>query len=50
MKFFSLYNQSPKVNFQEAVVQGIAPDKGLYFPEKIIPLPKEFFENIEQYS
>lgn len=50
MKFFSLHNQSPKVNFEEAVVQGIAPDKGLYFPEKINPLAKEFFENIEQYT
>ena len=50
MKFFSLHNSSPKVSFQEAVIKGIAPDKGLYFPENINKLPVEFFENIEQYS
>lgn len=50
MKFYSLLNKSKKVNFQAAVVQGIAPDRGLYFPEKITPLPKEFFRDIEKYS
>ncbi|MCK4561643.1 MAG: threonine synthase, partial [Flavobacteriaceae bacterium] len=50
MKFFSLHNESPKVSFQEAVVKGIAPDKGLYFPEDITPLSKDFFKNIERYS
>jgi threonine synthase len=50
MKFYSLNKQSKKVNFQAAVTKGIAPDRGLYFPEKITPLPKEFFENIHTYS
>jgi len=50
MKFFSLHNKSPKVSFQEAVIKGIAPDKGLYFPEKITPLSKDFFDNIDNYS
>ncbi len=50
MKFFSLHNESPTVSFQEAVVKGIAPDKGLYFPEDITPLSKDFFKNIERYS
>ena len=30
----------------EAVQKGLAPDKGLYMPEKIARLPEEFFENI----
>lgn len=47
MKYYSLNNNAPKVSFQEAVIKGIAPDKGLYFPEKITPLPKSFFENID---
>ncbi len=47
MKFYSLNNNSPEVNFSEAVVRGLAPDRGLYFPESITPLPASFFENIE---
>ncbi len=50
MNYYSLNHKSPKVSFQEAVVRGIAPDKGLYFPEKINPLPEDFFKNIEDLS
>jgi len=50
MKFYSLNHESKKVNFQTAVTKGIAPDRGLYFPEIIKPLPKEFFQNIEKYT
>src|SRR5690606_9876545 len=34
----------------QAVIKGIAPDRGLYFPEQIRPLPASFFENIENLS
>lgn len=50
MKFYSLNNQNIQATFKEAVIAGIAPDKGLYFPESIIPLPADFFENIEKLS
>jgi len=50
MKYFSLNNNSPKVTFKEAVVLGLAPDRGLYFPESITPLPDSFFQNIENLS
>lgn len=50
MKFYSLNNSAPQVSFDTAVINGIAPDKGLYFPEKINPLPSSFFENIESFS
>lgn len=50
MKFYSLNHNSPKVSFEEAVVRGLAPDKGLYFPENILPLAKDFFENIENLT
>ena len=50
MKFYSLNNSAPQVSFDTAVINGIAPDKGLYFPEKINPLPSSFFENIENFS
>ncbi len=50
MKYFSTNNHSPKADFKEATLKGQAPDKGLYFPEKIPSLPKDFFKNITSYS
>ena len=50
MNYYSLNQKSPEVSFEEAVTRGIAPDKGLYFPKSISPLPDSFFENIEQLS
>ena len=47
MKYHSLNNKNTQVSFQEAVIQGLAPDKGLYFPTKIEQLPSTFFEKIE---
>ena len=50
MKYYSLNHNAPKVSFQEAVIQGLASDKGLYFPESITPLPQAFFDGIENLS
>ncbi|MEX0275427.1 MAG: threonine synthase [Flavobacteriaceae bacterium] len=50
MKYHSLNNTAPKVSFKEAVISGIAPDRGLYFPEIITPLPSSFFSGIEKLS
>lgn len=50
MKYYSLNKQSPVVDFAQATIQGQAPDKGLYFPETIPTLPKEFIDNIHQYN
>ncbi len=50
MKYYSLNKQAPNVPFKEAVINGIAPDKGLYFPETISQLPTAFFENIETFT
>lgn len=50
MKYYSLNHNAPKVSFEEAVIQGLATDKGLYFPESITPLALDFFENIENLS
>jgi len=47
MRYFSLNHKAPEVSFQEAVVRGLAPDKGLYFPNTIERLPESFFETIE---
>ncbi len=50
MKFYSLTKNAPEVSFRDAVLKGIAPDKGLYFPERITPLPDSFFKEIEKLS
>ncbi len=50
MNFYSLNKKAPIVTFKDAVIKGIAPDKGLYFPESITPLPVSFFEEIENLS
>ena len=50
MQFYSLHKKSPTVNFKDATINGQAPDKGLYFPETIPLLKKEWIENIENIS
>lgn len=50
MLYFSTNKQSPAVNFREAAISGQAPDKGLYFPEKVPQLTKAFFENFKAKS
>ena len=50
MKYFSTNHQSPEVDFKQATINGQAPDKGLYFPERIPTISKELIENITQYS
>jgi threonine synthase len=50
MNYYSLNNKNLKVSFQEAVIQGLAPDRGLYFPEQLTELPNDFFDNIENLS
>ena len=50
MKYYSLSNPTIKKSFENAVVNGIAPDRGLYFPEEIPPLDTSFFEELPQLS
>ncbi|MFP4845931.1 threonine synthase [Winogradskyella sp. PE311] len=50
MKYYSLNRKAPNTSFADAVVRGLAPDKGLYFPESITPLDTSFFETIEDKS
>lgn len=46
MEYYSLNQKAPKVSFREAVIQGIAPDRGLYFPEEIPVFPDSFWKQI----
>ena len=50
MRYYSLNNSSPLTSFKKAVQNGIAPDRGLYFPEEIIPISEDFINNIRDYS
>ena len=50
MNYFSLNNNAPIATFETAVRKGLAPDKGLYFPEHIEPLEASFLDAIENYS
>ena len=50
MKYYSTNNQAPIADLHKAVVKGLAEDRGLYMPEMINKLPKEFFDNIEKMS
>jgi len=50
MKYYSTNKEAPTATLEEAVVKGLAPDKGLYMPENIHKLPTAFFDNIENMS
>ena len=50
MKYYSTNRQAPTATLHEAVVKGLASDRGLYMPERIKQLPKDFFDKIDQMS
>ena len=50
MKYYSTNHNAPLATLREAVEHGLAPDRGLYMPESIKKLPKDFFENIDKLS
>ena len=50
MNFHSTRTSEIKISFREAVQQGLAPDKGLFIPERIPKLEKSFFERLETMS
>nr|QJR98079.1 threonine synthase [uncultured Prevotella sp.] len=50
MKYYSTNHTAPLASLEEAVVKGLAGDRGLYMPENIKALPKEFFDNIDKMS
>ncbi len=50
MKYYSTNGQAPLATLHDAVVKGLASDKGLYMPERIKPLPQAFYDHIEDLS
>ena len=50
MNYYSTNGQSPKTSLKDAVVRGLAPDRGLYMPERIPTIPSAFFRHIGDMS
>lgn len=46
MKYYSTNKQAPEATLEEAVVKGLAADKGLFMPYAICPLLEDFYANI----
>ncbi|NDP22074.1 MAG: threonine synthase [Paludibacter sp.] len=50
MKYYSTNKKVTGVSLEDAVVKGLAEDKGLFMPESIKVLPPSFFDTIENLS
>ena len=50
MKYYSTSKQAPEATLEEAVVKGLAADKGLFMPRSINPLPSTFYAEIVHLS
>ena len=50
MQYYSTNNIGSRVSLEEAVVKGLASDKGLFMPEEIRRFPADFFEIIRTMS
>ena len=46
MKYSSTNKKIKKYSFRQVLLKGLSPDKGLFMPEKIPKLPKEFFKKL----
>ena len=49
MNYYSTNHSAPSASLQQAVIKGLAPDKGLYMPSAISQLPQQFFDEISQF-
>ncbi len=50
MRYYSTNGKAPVADLSKAVIKGLAEDRGLYMPEHIKTLPKEFFDNMGSMS
>ncbi|HRU62951.1 MAG TPA: threonine synthase, partial [Paludibacteraceae bacterium] len=50
MKYYSTNKIVKNITLQEAVVKGLADDKGLFMPEEIKKLPSSFFDTMMNMS
>ncbi len=50
MTYYSTNRHTPEVTLEEAVIKGLAADRGLFMPSVIKPLPQAFYDTIETLS
>lgn len=50
MRYYSTNGKAPWATLHEAVVKGLASDRGLYMPETIRQLPRDFYDNIDKMT
>ena len=50
MNYYSTNKQAPLATLEEAVVKGLAGDKGLYMPERIVRLDPQVIEQMKEQS
>ena len=50
MHYYSTNNRNLRVSLKEAIIKGIADDKGLFMPEHITTLSESFYANIENLT
>ncbi|MDE6770016.1 MAG: threonine synthase, partial [Muribaculaceae bacterium] len=50
MKYRSTAGKSPEVSLEEAVVKGLAPDRGLYMPLEFPRLSEDFIKRLPEMS
>lgn len=50
MKYYSTNKQAPLASLEEAVVKGLAGDKGLFMPQQIVPLDTETIRDLKNKS
>jgi threonine synthase len=50
MKYYSISNINHVVSLKEAVLNGLAPDNGLYMPKRIPMFPSDYFSSLPEKS
>ncbi|MDR0955316.1 MAG: threonine synthase [Rikenellaceae bacterium] len=50
MKYYSTNKSAPEVSLAQAVIEGLAPDRGLYMPERIAQMSDDFFARMPEMS
>lgn len=50
MECYSTNNLEHKASIRQAILQGLAPDRGLYMPSQLPRLPQSFFEKLPSLS
>ena len=50
MRWYSTKNVKQTVSLEEAVRKGLAPDNGLYMPERFVPFDLSFIKKLKDYT